>query len=1060
MGTSMSSGLVRSAVQRTLATAAATASIGLLASSVHAAEPETKTGSLEEVTVTGSRIQLPAGMTAPTPVTAVTADELQVMSATNVTSALTQLPQFFNSQTAENFGSLANVFFTSPGGGSLNLRGLGQQRTLTLLDGRRMPAASLYGGPDINTFPDQLLKSIDTVTGGASAAYGTDAVAGVVNYKLDTKFEGVRVLGQYGQTFYGDGDNSKYSLAVGHALTEKLHLLFSASYSDQQAINNTGGRSWYQSCGLMPSPYLPSNAPNSATSPSNPRLIDVCNLRSTQYSYEGVLNPAGTGPLGRITFDARGNPIPFSPGSVVAGDGLTQVGGSGEDPATQLNVLLPSQRMSNVFAYLDYNVTDTLNVYFQGIHNEQTLERLNTVGAYYPQNAAQFFTIYSDNAFLPASIRQIMTANNITSTTFSRQLAPSEGAIGSTTNDSKMNVGTLGFKSKVFGDWSLDGYAQFGETKLDAIQAGSTRQDRIFLAADAVLDPADGKIKCRIQRTSPGLVPDCQPLNMFGSGAPSAAALDWVTGFDPGVKVNTVPYIASTQSYDSSVYSYTGDADKHRLIDLKQNVAELLASGNLFEGWAGPISAAFGGNYRKEEVDQKVRASQGNTAADPNYFPVWCNDNAFPTSAATPPQCAAQISQGTRPYGTNGAIGVQGVPGGVQTNIVETQFSNVPNVSGDYSVKEVFTEVNVPLLSGLSWMKNMSVNGAYRWSDYTGSGGIGSWKTQLNMEFTSEIRFRGSYSVDTRAGNIADRFDRTGGANNVIDKKTPAAGGLPIKTGSYTITIVQGGNPNIEPEEGHTITLGLVYQPEWLTGLDLSVDWVRINIFNAIESLTSQQIVDQCYVSGDQNQCGRITRGVDSSVTPNQDVITFINRSAQNLGKATYNGVDFELGYTHPIALLGGGEHVSARIIGGFLTEYSTTNFFGVKTDNTESVPLQTFKRKALMTFGYNRDGFNWNLNGQYNSGGIRDKTWNLPDANGVINYNVTDRRVGSSVYWDTRLSYRMLISSADVEFFANIQNLFDRDPVYIPLQGVGIQTTGGYDQLGRRFVLGADLRF
>ena len=114
------------------------------------------------------------------------------MAPTTLIDALVELPQFYGSATTSSFNTGANGFFTSPGGGSLDLRGLGTKRTLTLLDGRRMVDSSLYGGPDINLFPQALVKRVDTVTGGASAAYGTDAVAGVVNFVLDTKFNGFK----------------------------------------------------------------------------------------------------------------------------------------------------------------------------------------------------------------------------------------------------------------------------------------------------------------------------------------------------------------------------------------------------------------------------------------------------------------------------------------------------------------------------------------------------------------------------------------------------------------------------------------------------------------------------------------------------------------------------------------------------------------------------------------------------------------------------------------------------------------------------------------------------
>src|SRR5690242_5328529 len=165
---------------------------------------------LTEVTITGSRITLSPGMYTPTPVTAVTQEELVKMAPTNVIDSLTALPQFFGNQTFRN--ALGGQ---SPSGSQVNLRGantsLGVSRTLVLLDGRRSVANSRFGSVDIASFPDTLLKSVEVVTGGASASYGTDAVAGVVNFILDTKFEGVKAEAQGGISARHDGANSKFS---------------------------------------------------------------------------------------------------------------------------------------------------------------------------------------------------------------------------------------------------------------------------------------------------------------------------------------------------------------------------------------------------------------------------------------------------------------------------------------------------------------------------------------------------------------------------------------------------------------------------------------------------------------------------------------------------------------------------------------------------------------------------------------------------------------------------------------------------------------------------------
>jgi iron complex outermembrane receptor protein len=1023
---------------------AAAVALALCATQVPAAETDQPV-ELEEVTVTGTRIRAVTGMDTPTPVTAVAVDEIAAMSPVSVTEALVQLPQFAASATAENFGGPANNFFTSPGGGSLNLRGIGSNRTLTLLDGRRMPPASIFGGPDINTFPDQLLRRIETVTGGASAAYGTDAVSGVVNYILDTEFEGIRASAQFGRSDRGDGANQRYSFSLGHSLTDRLHLLFSAGYLKQETIDEPGSRDWYQSCGL-----LRNTAAGAGSSRDNPVYRPDCNLRDVRSSVDGVMSVAG---LGRITFDHDGNPVPFSPG--VRQGGTWQVGGSGEDLGEVINVLLPGQNRKNAFAYLDYDVSDNLNVYVQGMYSKQLLSRAYLVGNYggvpLPFHA---FTIYADNAFLPDSLRQYMEDNDIPSVTFGRQLSPYDGALGAYRNHSRTSAGTLGFKSTVGRGWSLDGYVQFGKTELDAEQAGGSRQDRIFLAVDAVRDE-NGVIRCRIDVVSPGLVDNCQPLNLFGRGNASSAAIDWVTGFDPNVPVTVNPYVASEGRVVDWTYSYVGDESKHRLVTLKQTVAELTASGELAQGWAGAIVGAVGAHYRKETLDQRVQASQGNPAADPAWYPVFCNDPGFG------PQCpagalAAQVDSGFRPPGT---IGVRGVPAGVANNLVEIQFSNVPFIQGEYDVKELFAETVVPLVSGASWMQALNLQAAVRWADYEGSGTIWSWKGGLDGQLTSELRLRGTYSRDTRAGNMAERFDRTGGAANATDRKVPGAGEPPIPDpANYGFTIVSGGNPNIKPETGDTFTVGLVYRPNWMPGFSMSVDWLKVDLKDAIEALAVQDIIDLCYQQNDQDQCSRITREVG---TDGIDRIIFINSARQNLGKATYEGIDFELAWGRRVNLLGGDERLTARLFGTYLIESSTTNYAGVKTERTGELVSQNPRRRANLNVGYTRGGFGLTLIGRYHGGGRNSMALNREDADGnVATWDVADNHTGSSVYWDTRLSYRFNMGGGEAEIFGNVQNLFDRDPPWISiLEGVG-QTAGGFDVIGRRYVAGINVRF
>ncbi len=206
---------------------------------------------MEEVHVTGSRIQRD-GMTTPTPVTSVSMNDLRVLAPTTIGAAVTQLPQFINSSVPE--GAPASGWTGASGASILNLRGVGQNRTLVLLDGRRVVPSSRRGTLDVNLLPDPLIQRVEVVTGGASAAYGSDAVSGVVNFLLDTDFTGIKTNLQGGISEIGDNENYTASLAGGVALGERMHLIASADYHHEDPIKDATDRDWQQSWGVIPNP--------------------------------------------------------------------------------------------------------------------------------------------------------------------------------------------------------------------------------------------------------------------------------------------------------------------------------------------------------------------------------------------------------------------------------------------------------------------------------------------------------------------------------------------------------------------------------------------------------------------------------------------------------------------------------------------------------------------------------------------------------------------------------------------------------------------------------------
>ncbi len=984
------------------------------------AQPAAK---LEEVEVTGSRIQH-VGMTTPTPVTSVSLDELTSMAPTTLINALVELPQFYGSATTANFNTGANGFFVSPGGGSLNLRGMGSKRTLTLLDGRRMVDSSLYGGPDINLFPQAIVKRVDTVTGGASAAYGTDAVAGVVNFVLDTKFDGFKATAQHAQTSRGDNKNDEYSMTLGRKLGERMHIILSGEHYAEDPVYTYNGRSWYQGWGL-----LQSTAAGAGNSPSNPRFYPASHITSTNASLDGVITawqatPGNTVPasFGPMTFNSDGSVSPFVPGSQVSTTTQAQSvlgGGSGTDNGADRPSVEPQSSRNSFFSYLDADVTDSLNVYFQGIYANEMVKTTNAGGAF-SAGSGQPITIYANNAFLPASLAQQMAANNIASFTFGRigdNLDIANDAFAE--DDTKVRAGTLGFKARIgdgfFKDWSIDGNYQFGETNLDARQIGGIRIDRIFMALDAVKNPATGQIECNVTLVS-GQYPNCVPLNLFGRGNASLAAIDWVTGYDPGVAVTTTPYYASGPQ---GTFSYIGGTDKDRAVDIQQSNGEVVASGDVYKGWgAGAISMALGATYRREALNQLVYDSQGNPSTSPNVLPVPAN---------------------------NPALGIRGVPPAAANNSVDTQFSKVPFVKGEFAVKEAFAETEIPLISNRPLLRQFNFNGAVRWADYSGSGSILAYKMGLDDEVTQDVRLRATYSRDVRAANLDERFDRTGGAATLIDYGRP---GNPTEN----ITIVQGGNPAVKPERADTITAGLVLRPHWLSGADLSVDWFDTRLTDAIQAFTAQQIVQQCYQQNNTDQCGNITRNPDGS-------IFIVNQTYQNIAKAEVGGIDIEGGYSHAIHLLGGGtESVAARLFGSYLKTNTTTSATGVETEFAGDVGVMSLpKWKVTAYVQYNNGPFSTFFETRFIDGGKVNALYNLSG------WDLANNHVPSVTYYDMRLTYDIPIGSGTLQLYGVVNNITDKPPpivpAYVALYSAPAQTNQTlYDVLGRRFTFGLRL--
>ncbi|WP_133162110.1 TonB-dependent receptor plug domain-containing protein [Hyphococcus luteus] len=974
------------------------------------------------VMVTGTRISQ-TGMQTPVPVTAVDADMLQTMAPGNIIEGVSQLPQFFDNQTPNSPQS----WFLRGGYGNLNMRGLGINRTLTLLNGRRMISSTAFGGVDINAFPEAMISRVETVTGGASAAYGTDAVAGVTNFILDTDFTGGQAHAQWGSTTRGDSDNYEISASFGADVGDRGHILVSGELFAQDGVFSYEDRDWYQGWGLI----------NDAG--GVPQLYP--NVVSRNSSFDGLIVAPGTS-LDQSKFLSDGSGIqPFVTGSpsqfpfgIPPARHSIANGGSGDDLGAEAPSLYPDVDRNNIFAYADYEAADNFTVFAQYIRGQNKTSTYN-----YPRGSLHgtptAITIFQDNAFLPDDVRQTMMDEDIESFTFKRMGSLQDiGADMRISDDSVLHSITSGFNWQIenggfLNDWAVDGYYQYGRNTRKWYQVG-LRVDRIHAAVDAVRDPVTNEIVCRTSLFN-DYFEGCEPLNLFGRGNASPEAVDWVVGYEPGETITTPLFFADT-GYDLGLMdTYTTQEAKVNITNMRQHLFELSANGEVYEGWgAGPISMAIGMSHRQEKIRQIVRDPTNPPSDHEDGHPVLCNSD---------PEAIA--------------AGLRGVSAPDCGNTVGLQYSKVSNINGKIKVTEGFTELLVPLIADQPLMEQVTLHGAARWADYTGSGSIWAWKGGLDWQMTEDFRLRGTYSRDVRAANLSERFDKTGGSGTLTDPRYPGDGVI-------NVTFFTGGNPEVSPEKADTITVGFVYQPSFVEGFSLSMDWYQVKIDDAIGQLGVQAVADRCE-EGAVDLCDLISR---DTVT---DRIVLIGDVFVNVDQAKISGIDLETSYQRDVSLFGGDESLSWRFFGTWLDENSETlagtnkidraGQTGIQQSDGIAYALPEFKFTTNVT--YANGPFTSFLQGRYIGSGTTENSL----EEGV---DIGSNHVDSAFYLDLGLTYRHEFDSGSgIEFYGTMTNLLDQDPPVTPYYsafwGYSVQANPAlFDVLGRRFVVGARVNF
>jgi iron complex outermembrane receptor protein len=713
--------------------AGSAAAVALLAGAAQA--QDAGGGSVGEVVVTGTRIQA-TGMKAVTPTTVLSQQALADISPGNVSQAVASMPQFLNNTQPSTAGPIGAAL----GATTVNLRGLGTNRTLVMLNGRRMVPFNQIGTVDISMLPSALTQRIDVVTGGASAAYGTDAVSGVVNFITNNKFEGVDLRVQGGESMRLDNANTSVSLALGHQFGSKLHVMGSVDFNRSEEISSYADRSWFQSWGLVTDPT------------SSLRLLVRPNVVSTLYTCGGLINQPGSA-LNRQEFLPNGTTAPFRNSTLgtTTGQGAQSIaaqygGGSGCDVKAQqsransVSVQPGTERVSG-YVYADYALTDNIKLFVQGLYGQTYLW---TNGNSTIMQGTLGATIFSGNPYLPTNVQQTMTSEKLASFGFSRYGNELDYARGRIFQYNQTKSITTGFEAaapegKFLGGWKFNGYYQYGTNTNDQVIHNFVRIDRIYQALDAVRDPKTGNIVCNAALLSPAAYGNCVPINLFGTGHVTQEAMNYIEGPD-----------RDTQS------------------QVTEHDVELTASGTLFKGWAGNVDGAVGFDYRRLTLDQYL-------------LPRGILSQTVPSN--------------------NAALGIRGIPSGSQGSNQVYQFSSAFNAAGSYDVKEVFAEVRAPLIENKPFFQHVDIDLAARLADYSGSGNIWAYKFGLNWDVIDQFRFRSTFSRDVRAATLQERFNNqgAGGAvrdpanNNLSYTPTIFVGGNPSVRPEQSDTLTVGG---------------------------------------------------------------------------------------------------------------------------------------------------------------------------------------------------------------------------------------------------------------------------
>ncbi len=1004
----------------------------------------------EAIIVTGSRIRRP-NLDSVVPITTVSGAEFFETGQVSIGDILNELPALRSTFSQQN----STRFLGTRGLNLLDLRGLGTQRTLVLVNGRRHIAADVLNNavsPDTNTFPTDLIERVDVVTGGNSSIYGSDAVAGVVNFVLKDDFDGVQVRGQSGISRFGDAANQYVSLLAGTNFGEdRGNLSVNLEYAHTDRFFGSRRPNLRQNNGFVVVDSDPAGSLNG--SDGVPDRTFFRDIRSSTISLGGqvAVFPGATGVNGgldgignRFTnaflFQRDGSLIPQTGTRVGLAPNGNFIGGNGTSSREgQLLTLTPTLDRYSFNVLGHYEFTPAFDLFFEakyvrteafGSVSGPLFFQGTTLGDPASPNRER---IRLDNPFLSASARATLTplllASNVNANTGGAltpaALATQRAAINNGSfrfglrrnftdlgiRDEEIRRETYRFVTGVKGDfnddWNYEISLNYGEHRETNNILGNINVQRFLLAIDSTRNAA-GNIVCRSQIDPAAAVPlvdgrpdilaadiaACVPLNPFGEGATSDAARNYLT------------------------------AQSRATGKLTQFVASGFVAGDssaLFELPGGPVSFSIGGEYRRETNEYDL---DDLTQAGFNFY------NSIPSFVAPA-----------------------------------------------FEVKELFGEVSIPLLKDVPGFKNLTLTASGRVADYKGATGtVFAYSGGVDWQPIQDLRLRGAYSRSVRAPNLNELFSAQG--QNFAPAPNDPCSARNLATGSATrvancnaagrpanfdfvytssLEIVSGGNPALTEETSDSFTIGGVITPSFIPGLSISADYYDITVDNVITSVSAQQILNLCYDAADLNNvfCAQFQRagasGGPRGEIPFQVLETSLLQSTLNFAKFKFRGIDAELGYRRKFSF---GDLGLRVVYTRALQRDQFTNpaepgrtdrFLGEIGDPKNSANFDANLTVKDVTFGYQ---LRW-IGKQLFSAAFEDV--NALQGRAPENLDFADRLNTPDVFYhDIRLN---LQATEKFSFYLGVDNLTDRRPPF-GSGGVG-GGSGIFDNRGRYYYAG-----